>query len=273
MASWNLLALLFFLPLPQSLCTRFAVSADQLPTMNPLNCSLGQSKTCSSILYQSNGLQKEEIEGYYRVNASDIKNVTNGNKQGYLVQVPCSCKNVNGTIAYFYETVYKVKKDDSFVNVSADYYSNQAWPDGGELGYYKPDAEVPVHLLCGCVQSEAEIVVTYTVQKQDTLSKIGEELSAEVSKIQGLNTNLARNSTYIEADWVLFVPMEINGIPVPQDVERMFKGKSYNLLSYYSILMNNVSPQIICSEILSYHYISTFFSHSKWQYESIFSNV
>lgn len=125
-----------------------------------------------------------------------------------------------------------MKKDDSFVNVSADYYSGQAWPDGGEVGSYIPGAQVPVHLLCGCVQSEAEIVVTYTVQKQDTLSEIGDDLSAEVSKIQGLNTNLARNSTYIEADWVLFVPMEINGIPVPQDVEKMFKGKSYNLLSY-----------------------------------------
>ncbi|KAK1381503.1 Exopolysaccharide receptor [Heracleum sosnowskyi] len=236
MASWNLLAVSFFLLLPQSLCTRFAVSTDQLPTMNPLNCSLDQSKTCSSILYQTNGLQKEEIAGYYQVNASDIKNVTNGNTQVYLVQVPCSCKNVNGTIAYFYETVYKVKQDDSFVNVSADYYSNQAWPDGGEVGSYQPGVEVPVHLLCGCVPSEAEIVVTYTVQNQDTLSKIGDDLSAEVSKIQGLNTNLAHNSTYIEADWVLFVPMELNGIPVPQDVEKMFSGHNHKWVIIIGVL-------------------------------------
>ncbi|KAL8106344.1 hypothetical protein AgCh_029939 [Apium graveolens] len=236
MASWILLALLFFLPLPQSLCTKFADSSDQLPTMNPLNCSLGQSKTCSSILYQSNGLQKEEIAGYYHVNASDIKNVTDGDKQGYLIQVPCSCKNVNGTTAYFYETDYKVKGGDTFVNVSADYFSNQAWPDEGVVGSFIKGSEVTLHLLCGCVQNEAQIVVTYTVQKQDTLSKIGDDLSAEVSKIQDLNTNLARNSTYIEAGWVLFVPMEINGIPVPQDVDRMFGGHDHKWVIIIGVL-------------------------------------
>ncbi|XP_063939366.1 lysM domain receptor-like kinase 3 isoform X1 [Daucus carota subsp. sativus] len=237
MASWNLLALLFFLPLPQILCIRFAVSADQLPAINAFNCSLDQSKTCNSLLYQSNGLQPEEIAGYYQVNASDIKNVTNGNKLSYLVQVPCSCKNVNGTIGYFYDTVYKVKAGDSFVNVSAWYYSGQAWPVGGEERTYIPDTEVPVHLLCGCVQSEDQVVVTYTVQQQDTLSKIGDDLSAEVSKIQDLNTNLAQNSTYIQADWVLFVPMEINGLPVPRDVDRMFQaGRSHKWVIIVGVL-------------------------------------
>ncbi|KAL1827418.1 hypothetical protein ACET3Z_005830 [Daucus carota] len=215
MASWILFALLLILPSP--LCMRFAASAVTAPlsAMNPFTCSLFQSTTCNSILYQSNDLQKEDIAVYYSVNATDIKNITNGSKQDYLVPVPCSCQNVNGTTAFFYDTVYTVKVGDTFVNVSSQYYSGQAWPVGGEEGAFIPEAEVPIHLLCGCVQNDAEVVVTYTVQQQDTLSKIGDNLSAQVSKIQSLNTNLAQNSTYIEAGWVLFVPMEKNGTSTP----------------------------------------------------------
>lgn len=221
MASWNLLALLFLLPLPTTLCIRISASniRDQSASMYPLTCS-DQIKTCNSILYQSNGLQKEQIATYYSVNVSDIKPFTYANKQeDYLVSVPCSCKNVSGTVGYFYDTVYEVKPNDAFVNVSAQIYSGQAWPVGGEERLYVPEKQVPIHLLCGCVQNDAEVVVTYTVQQQDTLSNIGTKLSAQVSKIQSLNIILTRDPTYIDVGWVLFVPMEKNGIPAPKNGE------------------------------------------------------
>ncbi|KAK1357067.1 LysM domain-containing protein [Heracleum sosnowskyi] len=207
MASWILFALFLIL-----LCMRSADSTanGQLAALNPFTCSSNSSndpQTCRSLLYQSNDLQKEQIAVYYSVNASDILNITNGNKQDYLVPVPCSCKNVNGTIAYFYDTVYTVKEYDTFVNVSADYYSGQVWRVGGEEGSFIPGTKVPIHLLCGCVRYSAMIIVTYTVQQLDTLSEIADKLHSAVDLIQILNINLAHNSTYIEADWVLFVPL------------------------------------------------------------------
>lgn len=205
-ASWILFAL-FLIP-PSPLCMRFAASTAnaQLAAMNPFTCSSIDRQTCRSMLYHSNDLQKEQIAVYYSVNASDILNITNGNKQDYLVVAPCSCKNVNGTIAYFYDTVYTVKENDSFANVSAQYYSGQVWPVGGEEGSYIPGTEVPIHLLCGCVRNVRIIMVTYTVQQLDTLSKIADKLNSEVALILMLNPNLAHNSTYIEAGWVLLVP-------------------------------------------------------------------
>ncbi|KAL8089455.1 hypothetical protein AgCh_039062 [Apium graveolens] len=188
-----------------------ASDANGLAAMNPFTCSLNDSQTCLSMLYQSNDLQREQIAVYYSVNASDVWNITNGNKQDYLVLATCSCKNINGTIAYFYDTVYTVKENDSFPNVSAQYYSGQAWPVGGEGGSFITGAKVPIHLLCGCVPADGKglpiAVVTYTVQQQDTLSKIADRLSSQVDLIQMLNTNLAHNSTYIEAGWVLYVPL------------------------------------------------------------------
>lgn len=258
----NLLALLFLLHLPTTLCTS-SVTSDtikQSVSMYPMTCS-DQIKNCSVILYQNNGLQKEEIATYYSVNVSDIKPFTYATRQDYFVTVPCSCKNVSGTVGYFYDTVYVVKPGDSFVNVSAQIYSGQAWPVGGEEGIYVPGKQVPIHLLCGCVQDDAEVVVTYTVQEQDTLSKIGTKLSAEVSKIQSLNMILAQDPTYINVGWVLFIPREKKGIPAPDQGKHL--GIIHPFISFVRAklrctLLNIQEHAIKCSFPSCFHTVCLF---------------
>ncbi|KAM7487273.1 hypothetical protein LguiB_024757 [Lonicera macranthoides] len=183
--------------------------------MYPLACS-DQIKTCNATLYQNNGLNKEKIAFFYSVCQSQIIPIRRNKKTDYLVTVPCSCKDVNGTVGYFYDTHYKVQPNDTFVDVAGEYYSGQAWQVGDEEITYIPDEEVDIHLLCGCIKSDSETVVTYTVQLHDTLSDIATLLSAQVSKIESLNKLHTKNPGYIDVGWVFYVPMEKNGIPGPK---------------------------------------------------------
>lgn len=184
--------------------------------MYPFNCS-DQIKTCNASLYHYDvGLQEDQIAGYYSVNPSQIKPIKHGNRRDYLISVPCSCQSAGNTTAYFHNTSYKVEQGDIFVNVSARVYSGQAWSVGDEAKNFIPNASVPMYLPCGCVKKDSQTVVTYTVQQDDTLTDIANLLSAELSSIQSMNPNLIQNSDSIDLGWVLFVPMENNGIPLPK---------------------------------------------------------
>ncbi|GJW86165.1 hypothetical protein Tco_0161505 [Tanacetum coccineum] len=110
---------------------------------------------------------KKEIMKYledssFHVDMSQIQTVGLGANQDYLVTVPCSCHNVNNEFAYFYETLYLVKNNDTFFDVSNEYYSGQAWPTGDEC--FQPNKSATIHLLCGCTKPDSQVMVTYTVQ-------------------------------------------------------------------------------------------------------------
>ncbi|KAK0573505.1 hypothetical protein LWI29_009195 [Acer saccharum] len=175
----------------------------------------GKIKTCNASLYHINkGIPQEQIASLYSVNISQLKRIFHGRGQfDYLITVPCSCKNIDvNTTGYFYNTSYLVQPNDSFDVVSDRFYSGQAWPVGEENDLHI-NASIPMNLLCGCVENEAQVVVTYTVQYQDTLSGIANLLSAEISGVQRMNTMLTQNPSYIDVGWVLYVPMEKNGLP------------------------------------------------------------
>ncbi|KAM1170844.1 hypothetical protein ACFX15_020720 [Malus domestica] len=180
--------------------------------VNPLSCS-AKIMTCNASLYHINiDLKVEEIATLYTVNPSEIRPIKHNKKQDYLISVPCSCKNISGTVGYFYDTTYKVKQFDTFYNVSTKIYSGQPLYIEEEIPQFKTDADFPIHLPCGCVQSQSQIVVTYTVQEHDTLSDIGTLLSAKIENIEKMNKNMTENPSYIVVGWVLFVPMEKNGL-------------------------------------------------------------
>lgn len=106
-----------------------------------------------------------------------------------------------------------MQQGDSFVNVSGLIYSGQAWSFGGEESKYITGHEVDIYIPCGCVEQKSQIVVTYTVQLHDTLSVIAALLSAEVSGIEGMNRRiLNQDPGFIDVGWVLFIPMEKNGV-------------------------------------------------------------
>ncbi|KAI3698493.1 hypothetical protein L2E82_42080 [Cichorium intybus] len=179
------------------------------PNQIPFTC-IQQSTTCKSILYQHNQLTKNNISSLYSVNTSQIHTITHGDKQDYLVTVPCYCQNVNNTVAYFYNTIYSVTPGDTFSNVSDQFYSGQAWDEGTS---FKANTNATMHLLCGCTKSDSQVMVTYTVQEMDTLPDIARLLSAEVSEIEDVNKGFLQKPGFIEVGWVLFVPMYKNGIP------------------------------------------------------------
>ncbi|KAL8035873.1 hypothetical protein ABFX02_12G123600 [Erythranthe guttata] len=168
-------------------------------------------QSCNALLYQHNGFQKDQIASLYSVNASQIQPV---NEQDYLVSVNCSCKNIESTLGYFYDVVYKPRSNDSLYDVSKNNFSGQVW-EGVKDTNLTFRVDKTLHLLCGCVDNDSEVVVTYTVQAHDTISSIAAPLSAEVDKIENLNTYLAPNPSYIEEEWLLYIPMEKYGIPNP----------------------------------------------------------
>ncbi|KAK3223441.1 hypothetical protein Dsin_010466 [Dipteronia sinensis] len=177
-------------------------------------CS-GKIKTCNASLYHiNNGIPQEQIASLYSVNTTQLKPILHGRDQlDYLITVPCSCENIDvNTTGYFYNTSYLVQPNDSFYDVSTRFYSGQVWPVGEENNL-NVSVLHPMNLLCGCVENEAQVVVTYTVQNHDTLSSIANLLSAEISGVQRMNTMLTQNPGYIDIGWVLYVPMEKNGLP------------------------------------------------------------
>ncbi|XP_076891356.1 lysM domain receptor-like kinase 3 isoform X2 [Bidens hawaiensis] len=182
------------------------------PNEFPFTCSQ-DSKPCNSILYQHNDLTENNISSLYSVDISQIQTVSQGDENHHLVTVPCSCQNVNNTIAYFYDTVYPVKEHDTFLNVSDQLFSSQVWPIGDEGRNFKANTNATIHLLCGCVETDSQVMVTYTVEPHDTLSDIANRLSSEVSDIESVNSALVQKSGFIEVGWVLFVPMYKNGVP------------------------------------------------------------
>ncbi|KAH7570348.1 hypothetical protein JRO89_XS05G0091100 [Xanthoceras sorbifolium] len=208
-----LLVLNFFLA--RLICASH-VSEKASSSMFTFPCSSSRIKTCNASLYHiNNGISEEQVASFYSINTSQLKPISNyGRRQvDFLITVPCSCEEVNGTTGYFYDTYYLVQPNDTFYDVSARVYSGQAWTVGGEGNDFNASVPHLMHLLCGCVENEDQIVVTYTVQNQDTLSGIASLLSAEIGGIQKMNTMLTQNPAYIDVGWVLFVPMEKNGIP------------------------------------------------------------
>ncbi|KAH0662916.1 hypothetical protein KY284_027847 [Solanum tuberosum] len=216
MASWCCILIFYFLfPLifPKIITNFTSAIPPQLTNIHPFPCS-DHIKTCNAFLYQHNSLSKQNITFFYSVNASAIEPIIYDDRQDYLVNVPCTCKDVNGTVGYFYDTIFNLQFGDTFAKVSNDIYSGQAWEVGGEDKSYKAGENVTMHLLCGCVEDEQKTVVTYTVQQHDTLSSIGDSLSSQVSDIENLNPYLKRPQ-FVDVGWLLYVPMYKNGVPLP----------------------------------------------------------
>ncbi|XP_061376712.1 lysM domain receptor-like kinase 3 [Gastrolobium bilobum] len=188
----------------------------------PLNCS-AKIRTCNALLYHinQNNLNIEEIASYYSVISSHIKPIMYGTKQDYLITtVPCSCKNTNDLSGYFYDTTYKVRPNDTFFNISNLIYSGQAWPVNSVLF---PNDNLTIHIPCGCSESGSQIVVTYTVQQNDTPTSIANLLNATLDGILSLNKVLIKNAAYIDVGWVLFVPMELKGLAPSNKEEKKHK--------------------------------------------------
>lgn len=173
----------------------------------PFTCSASDHiQSCNSYLYHiSTGHHIEEIASFYSVNVSEVKPIVHGETQkDYLVSVPCSCKDIDGTQMYLYDTNYQVQPGDTFVRVAGEFYSRQALKVEGNMS--------TIHLVCGCVKKESQEIVTYTVQDHDTLSGIEKLLSAYESEIQKYNKNFTENPSFLDVGWVLYVPSEKNGI-------------------------------------------------------------
>ncbi|KAK0574705.1 hypothetical protein LWI29_027746 [Acer saccharum] len=218
MASHNLL---LYLLLPV-LCFLARISnshASESPSssnspMFTFPCS-SKIKTCNASLYHiNNGIPQEQVASLYSVNTTQLTPILHGRDQvDYLITVPCSCEKIDvNTTGYFYNTSYLVQPNDTFYDVSNRFYSGQAWPIGEEYDLIA-NVSIPMNLLCGCVENEAQVVVTYTVQNNDTLPGIANLLSAEISDVLRMNTKLTQNPGYIDVGWVLYVPMEKNGLP------------------------------------------------------------
>ncbi|XP_050372303.1 lysM domain receptor-like kinase 3 [Argentina anserina] len=181
----------------------------------PFQCS-ATIATCNASLYHINrGFPKEEIASYYSVNPSQLKPIKYSNREDYLISVPCSCKNISGTTGYFYDAIYQVKLSDTFYDVSDKVYSGQALSVIEEQKNFVIGADFPIHLPCGCVDTDSQIVVTYTVQEKDTLTDIDNLLSAKIENIETMNKKLLVNPSFIVLGWVLFVPSEKNGLKKP----------------------------------------------------------
>ncbi|KAL3835597.1 hypothetical protein ACJIZ3_010333 [Penstemon smallii] len=213
MASHNFF-LIFFLLLP--ILFRKISASDYIHVFTCLD----KIQSCNALLYQHNNFKIDEVASLYSVNASNIKTISYANKVNYLVPVNCSCKNVDGVIGYFYDVVYKPKSHDIFYDVSINNFSGVVWDEVKDTNLTTGVDKI-LHLLCGCVATDSQVVVTYSVQAHDTVSTISNLLTAESDGIEKLNTYLGSNPSYIDIGWLLYVPMEKFGIRAPKKGAKM----------------------------------------------------
>lgn len=194
--------------------------------LSPLNCS-AKIRTCNASLYHiSHNLTLDNIASFYSVNSSQISPIMYGTKQDYLITVPCSCKDTNELRGYFYDTTYTVRPNDTFVNISNLVYSGQAWPTVD--GILVPNQNLTIHIPCGCSESDSQVVVTYTVQQNDTPTTIANLLHATLANLLSMNEILAQNPSFIDVGWVLFVPRELKGLP-PSNNEGEFSASTFSI--------------------------------------------
>lgn len=207
----SLAKLLSLLLLLASLLSVFSIEVSIKTTyMVPFKCSTN-IRTCNASIYHINYNHKiEEIAQFYSVNSSHIKPIKRGTEQDYLITVPCSCRSTNNLTGYFYDTVYKVKPNETFVDVQNLVYSGQAWQVGEEL---VSNENITIHIPCGCSEIESQIVVTYTVQRSDTPTSIAFLLNATLDGMLRMNQILAPTPSFIDIGWVLYVPKELKGSP------------------------------------------------------------
>ncbi|WVZ23932.1 hypothetical protein V8G54_002476 [Vigna mungo] len=196
--------------LATSFVTVFSFQVSIKPTnLSPLSCS-AKILTCNASLYHiSHNLTIQQIASFYSVTSSHITPIKHGTKQDYLITVPCSCKHTSDLSGYFYDTTYKVRPHETFVNISNLVFSGQAWPVNGTL---HPDENLAINLPCGCSESDSQIVVTYTVQPDDTSTVIANLLNASLVDMMSMNKVLAPNFNFIDVGWVLFVPKGSKGL-------------------------------------------------------------
>ncbi|XP_057415171.1 lysM domain receptor-like kinase 3 [Lotus japonicus] len=193
----------------------------------PLNCS-ANIKTCNAFLYHiSHNHTVEEIATFYSVSSSQINPIMYRTRQDYLITVPCSCKITNELSGYFYDTTYTVRPNDIFSNISDLIYSGQAWPVTGTLF---PEEHLSIHIPCGCSENESQIVVTYTVQQNDTQTTIANLLNSTRAGILSMNIILDKNTGFIDLGWVLFVPKELKGLRVPPSNKKEKKHKNWIII-------------------------------------------
>ncbi|KAM1129064.1 hypothetical protein ACFX2I_038850 [Malus domestica] len=217
------------------------VLSDNTIGVYPFPCSTSHhTQTCNSSLYHiSKGHQIEEIATFYSVNPSNIRPIVHDNQhpKDYLVSVPCTCKDIKGTQVYLYDTNYLVKEGDTVGNVASEFYSGQAVKIGEEEQQFTVEKMTTFHLVCGCVEKKSQEVVTYTVQDHDTLSDIENLLSAYESEIQKLNKNFTKSPNFIDVGWVLFVPMELNGLRAQQQGKRLSLAAIIGIVSAVGFLL------------------------------------
>lgn len=135
----------------------------------------------------------------------------NNIKQDYLVYVPCTCRNSTNLNGYFYETSYIVKQDDTFQSIADSKYSGQAWAVDDHVLHV--NESLSIYLPCGCSDQSDQIVVTYTVQLDDTPAGIADLLMAELENMNKMNGVLAKNPRFIDVGFVLFIPRDLNRLP------------------------------------------------------------
>ncbi|XP_024976041.1 lysM domain receptor-like kinase 3 [Cynara cardunculus var. scolymus] len=194
--------------------------------MYPLTCS-NYNHTCDSYLYHiSKGHKPEEIASFYSVNASRIMPMKHNSDIDYLVSVKCRCEqDDSGHGYYLYNSVYERKPGESVEYISDEYYSGQVWKFGGE-----DEEELTVRLVCGCIENEAQEVVTYTIQSKDTLIGISDLLSAKEAEVENLNKILTKDPNYMDVGWVLFVPREKNQIEASRSKSKRRRMKTWTLI-------------------------------------------
>uniref|UniRef100_A0A6N2LA82 Protein kinase domain-containing protein n=1 Tax=Salix viminalis TaxID=40686 RepID=A0A6N2LA82_SALVM len=111
MAFHNFLPGLLITLLATLLAIVFSSDTTQFTKYVPFTCSDSEViRICNASLYiQLRRVTERQLASIYGVSPSRIISISSASRQDYLVTVPCSCKNINGNVGYFYDAIHNLR--------------------------------------------------------------------------------------------------------------------------------------------------------------------
>ncbi|CAN0901192.1 LysM domain receptor-like kinase 3 [Linum grandiflorum] len=198
------------------------------PYNGKFTCSDHSIRSCDSYLYHPSPLNpdsKNQVASIYSVSNSSVE-LEPIHKQGYLVSVPCSCRENPRGNYYSYDTFYTVE-DNSTDNLVPG------------IGHPLIAGEtIGIELPCGCSEDDSVDILTYTVQRNETLTSIAELLSVKEIDIVGLNGGLSEEQRWsiVVEKRLLFVPRKKRGTKQGRHTT-YYVGITFGVVSGISLLL------------------------------------
>ncbi|XP_074578093.1 lysM domain receptor-like kinase 3 [Curcuma longa] len=203
-----------------SLAVSILLLVDAVPSASstgPLNCS-DVARVCTSFLAFKAGRRPDlaQIQSMFDVFPEDVT-VDEGSSPGYVfVRKNCSCL---ADKKYLTNTTFTVREETSSVYLVVDQtYGGLAFLPNVTQRFARSRAVISLHLLCGCSSGLWNYLMSYVMEKGDSIALLSSKFGVSMDSIETVNGMSGPNGVVVGD--VYYIPLNsIPGLPYSVDNE------------------------------------------------------